>query len=169
MVKKEIQAYSDKICHENLRVAVCDMVERAISGKMEHFCSIIKREFLLRYETYLAIVQKYNERLDGQAFLPMPFEYCGNTTQGKFDFKAIAKTLQSLRKKLDDETEHWRQRGRELTSHRSFAASTLKDELAKLNMAGVCLICFCFSSVPVLSWSRWFLFFTERVILGYVF
>ena len=136
LIKKEIQAYSDKIRHENLRVAVCDVVESAISGKMEHFRSIIKREFLLRYETYLAIAVKYSEILDGQAFLPMPFEYSGNTTEGKFDFKAIAKTLQSLRKKLDDETEQWRQRGRDLTSRRSYTSSSLRDEHAKLNTAG---------------------------------
>ena len=48
-------------------------------------------------------------------------QYAGNAAEGKFDFQALLNRLQALRAKLDDETEGWRQKGRELTARRSYA------------------------------------------------
>eukprot|EP00667_Euglena_gracilis_P003849 EG_transcript_3862 len=136
MVKKEIEAYNEKILHENVRVAVCDAVENVLAGKTEFFRPFIKREFLLRYETYCYLCQR-NLSLDGQQFQTMPFEYAGNASEGKFDFQSCLNRLHALRAKLDEETEAWRQKGKELTARRSYISSTLKDEHAKLNTEGL--------------------------------
>lgn len=136
VIKKEVQAYNNKILHENLRVAVCDVVENVLAGKTEFFRPFIKREFLLRYETYCHLCQKHLH-LDGQQFPTMPFEYAGNIAEGKYDFQSSLNRLHALRAKLDEETESWRQKGKELTARRSYISSTLKDEHAKLNTEGI--------------------------------
>mmetsp|Transcript_108090 Transcript_108090/g.186551 ORF Transcript_108090/g.186551 Transcript_108090/m.186551 type:complete len:439 (-) Transcript_108090:214-1530(-) len=136
VVNKEIIAYSNKILHETIRVAVCEVVENVLADKAEFFRPFIKREFLLRYETYCNICQKHLH-LDGQGFQTMPFEYAGNVAEGKFDFQACLNRLQAVRAKLDEETESWRQKGKVLTARRSYISSTLKDEHTKLNMEGI--------------------------------
>eukprot|EP01006_Ploeotia_vitrea_P060949 TRINITY_DN76918_c0_g1_i1.p1 TRINITY_DN76918_c0_g1~~TRINITY_DN76918_c0_g1_i1.p1 ORF type:complete len:445 (-),score=58.21 TRINITY_DN76918_c0_g1_i1:147-1481(-) len=132
MIKKEIAAYSNKILYENIRVAVCDVVDQVCSGKIEYFKAFIKREFLLRYETYLAICTA-NKELDGQQFQTMPFEYAGNVAEGKYDYTNLITRLQGIKQRLDEETEQWKQKGKELTARRSYISSTLKDEHTKLN------------------------------------
>ncbi len=68
---------------------------------------------------------------------PSSLQYAGNAAEGKFDFGACLSRLHALRAKLDEETELWRQKGRELTARRSYVSSTLKDEHAKLNTEGI--------------------------------
>ena len=64
-------------------------------------------------------------------------QYAGNIAEGKYDFQSSLNRLHALRAKLDEETESWRQKGKELTARRSYISSTLKDEHAKLNTEGI--------------------------------
>eukprot|EP01012_Entosiphon_sulcatum_P008720 TRINITY_DN14783_c0_g1_i1.p1 TRINITY_DN14783_c0_g1~~TRINITY_DN14783_c0_g1_i1.p1 ORF type:complete len:442 (+),score=67.55 TRINITY_DN14783_c0_g1_i1:86-1411(+) len=136
-IKREIVAYSDKITHETIRVAVCDVVENVLNGKIEFFRPCIKREFLLRFETYCNMCSRLKDRLENQPFQPMPFEYAGNIAEGKFDFQNLLNRLHALRGRLEEETEAWRVKGKELTARRSYISSTLRDEHAKLNSEGI--------------------------------
>eukprot|EP01059_Diplonema_ambulator_P019686 TRINITY_DN33315_c0_g1_i1.p1 TRINITY_DN33315_c0_g1~~TRINITY_DN33315_c0_g1_i1.p1 ORF type:complete len:457 (+),score=157.97 TRINITY_DN33315_c0_g1_i1:102-1472(+) len=135
-VKAEAAAYSDKIQHESLRVAVCDVLENVLSGKTEYFRPEIKREFLMRYETYHSIAKKGVVK-DGQMFVKTPFEYPTNLSEGKFDYASIIERLEKISKQLEDETEMWRQKGAELTRRKSYLASTLRDEHARLLQDGM--------------------------------
>ncbi|KAJ9450056.1 Ubiquitin-conjugating enzyme E2 2 [Diplonema papillatum] len=129
-------AYSEKIQHESLRVAVCDVLDSVLNGKAEYFRPEIKREFLMRYETYCAVVDAGVVK-DGQPFIKTPFEYPTNLSEGKFDYAAIHERLKKIRKALDDETEQWRQKGAELTKRKSYIASTLRDEHSRLLQDGM--------------------------------
>ena len=135
-VRAEAAAYSEKIQHENLRVAVCDHLESVFTGKVEYFRPEIKREFLVRYETYLQIAEKGVER-DGTPFVKTPFEYPTNLAEGKFDYASIVTRLKKIKRQLDDETDSWREKGAELTSRKSYVASTLRDEHARLLTDGM--------------------------------
>eukprot|EP01062_Namystynia_karyoxenos_P055651 TRINITY_DN4668_c2_g1_i1.p1 TRINITY_DN4668_c2_g1~~TRINITY_DN4668_c2_g1_i1.p1 ORF type:complete len:482 (+),score=142.42 TRINITY_DN4668_c2_g1_i1:120-1565(+) len=135
-VKAEALAYADKISHETLRVAVCDVLDSVISGRAEFFRAEIKREFLIRYETFVSTAEKLKGR-DGETFVKTPFEYPSNIAEGKFDCGNLLTRLKKIRQQLDDETEQWRQKGRELTKRKSYVASTLKDEHARLQQEGM--------------------------------
>eukprot|EP01064_Diplonema_japonicum_P002826 TRINITY_DN1181_c4_g1_i1.p1 TRINITY_DN1181_c4_g1~~TRINITY_DN1181_c4_g1_i1.p1 ORF type:complete len:456 (+),score=96.15 TRINITY_DN1181_c4_g1_i1:86-1453(+) len=135
-VREEAAAYSEKIQHESLRVAVCDVLENVLSGKTEYFKPEIKREFLMRYETYTAIAEKGIVK-DGQSFEKTPFEYPTNLSEGKFDYTSVLERLHKINKQLQEETEMWKQKGAELTKRKSYLASTLRDEHARLLQDGM--------------------------------
>eukprot|EP01061_Rhynchopus_euleeides_P008006 TRINITY_DN1706_c2_g1_i2.p1 TRINITY_DN1706_c2_g1~~TRINITY_DN1706_c2_g1_i2.p1 ORF type:complete len:582 (+),score=187.47 TRINITY_DN1706_c2_g1_i2:170-1747(+) len=135
-VRAEAAAYADKIQHESLRVAVCDVLEAVMAGKTEYFRPEIKREFLMRYETYVSVAETGLPK-DGQAFVKTPFEYPTNLAEGKFDYKTLLDRLRSISQQLEDETESWRQKGAELTKRKSYIASTLRDEHARLLQDGM--------------------------------
>ena len=135
-VRAEAAAYGDKVTHESLRVAVCDVVESVLAGKTEYFCPEIKREFLMRYETYVEIAEKNLDK-DGAAFVKTPFEYPTNLAEGRFDYKTVLERLKRVRAQLDEETESWKQKGAELTRRKSYIASTLRDEHARLLQDGM--------------------------------
>eukprot|EP00755_Sulcionema_specki_P011452 Sspe_Gene.49060::Locus_26073_Transcript_1_1_Confidence_1.000_Length_1600::g.49060::m.49060/K10585/UBE2Z; ubiquitin-conjugating enzyme E2 Z len=135
-VKAEAQAYADKIQHETLRVAVCDVLESVLVGKTEYFKPEIKREFLMRYETYVDLATKGLAK-DGQVFVKTPFEYPANIAEGKFDYKTLLDRLEKIKQALDEETEQWRLKGAELTRRKSYIASTLRDEHMRLQSEGM--------------------------------
>eukprot|EP01063_Lacrimia_lanifica_P027434 TRINITY_DN384_c0_g4_i1.p1 TRINITY_DN384_c0_g4~~TRINITY_DN384_c0_g4_i1.p1 ORF type:complete len:488 (+),score=202.49 TRINITY_DN384_c0_g4_i1:85-1548(+) len=135
-IKKEAQAYADKITHENLRVAVCDVLDNVIAGKTDNFHAEIKREFLMRFETYVSVAQAGLPR-DGEAFVKTPFEYPTNLAEGKFDYASILDRLHKIKATLDAETQLWRQHGREMTRRKCYVASTLKDEHTRLLTDGM--------------------------------
>jgi len=136
-VKEEATAYADKIQHECLRVAVCEVMDTVLSGKLEFFKAEIKREFLMRYETYMELAQRRVGDKDGKAFVKTPFEYPSNIADGTFNYARLVQRLQKLRESLDAETEAWRQKGFESTRRKSYVASTLKDEHVRLQQEGI--------------------------------
>eukprot|EP00760_Papus_ankaliazontas_P001897 PhM_4_TR10724/c0_g1_i1/m.13060/K10585/UBE2Z; ubiquitin-conjugating enzyme E2 Z len=135
-LKKETSEYSAKITHETLRVAVCDILETITSGRTVAFAAEVKREFLCRYETYVEVCEREKHR-DGQAFQKAPFEYPGNACEGTFNYASIIKRLGVIREQLEAETNSWRELGRELTARRAYLASTLRDEVARLEGMGI--------------------------------
>jgi len=137
-VKEEATAYADKIQHECLRVAVCEVMDTVLSGKLEFFKAEIKREFLMRYETYMELAQRRVGDKDGKAFVKTPFEYPSNIADGTFNYARLVQRLQKLRESLDAETEAWRQKGFESTRRKSYVASTLKDEHVRLLATPAC-------------------------------
>ena len=135
-VRAEAAAYADKIQHESLRVAVCDVLESVLAGKTEFFRPEIKREFLMRYETYINVAEVGLVK-DRQAFVKTPFEYPTNLAEGRFDYKTVLKRLKRIFAQLEEETEAWRVKGAELTKRKSYIASTLRDEHARLLQDGM--------------------------------
>ena len=88
-----MQKYNEKILHETLRVAVCEVMEdtleqRVVSsnGVIPVFSNVRKALFLMFYERHLAEVKRMSERKelrDGTAFKMMPFECSTNGMQAR--------------------------------------------------------------------------------------
>eukprot|EP01118_Nematostelium_gracile_P011225 TRINITY_DN3954_c0_g1_i1.p1 TRINITY_DN3954_c0_g1~~TRINITY_DN3954_c0_g1_i1.p1 ORF type:complete len:421 (-),score=104.33 TRINITY_DN3954_c0_g1_i1:56-1318(-) len=112
---EEVVEYSEKIKHEVLRVAVCNAVDDAISGKKENpYKEIIKNYFLLWFEIYQSRAVEGLKR-DGTEFPSMPFEYAENKAAGIYHYQTIINRLNDIKGKLEKETQTWKEKGHELT------------------------------------------------------
>lgn len=92
--KGDCKRYNECIQHENLRVAVCDMLE----GKQRcHPALITKMEklFLGFYDTYWSVI---NENMTSTG-KPMMDPYGENV--GKFDYVSLKHRLEAIKKRLD--------------------------------------------------------------------
>jgi len=111
---EEVGNYSEKISHENLRVAVCQQLESCLSAEDNNpFREIIKNHFLMWYEIY---VRRATEKeKENHEFPMMPFEYPENQAAGKYDYSNILRRLQAIKVSLDQETENMKIAGRVAT------------------------------------------------------
>lgn len=114
----EVSTYNEKVTHENLRIAVCNAVEKILEDpNSSPFASLIRTQFLLRYENYLRRAEEgLAKNIDGTAFAHMPFEYGSNGMDGKFDYASIKQRLITLKDKLVAERQLWIEQGRENTA-----------------------------------------------------
>lgn len=118
--------YNDKILHETMRVAVCDVMDdtlqnRAMSsnGVSPTFQHTRRQLFLMHHERYLHEVQRMSERndiRDGTQFTKMPFECGNNGMSGNFQWVKLQTRLSKLHAALMSEIEDWRRQGAEQTS-----------------------------------------------------
>ncbi|PRP89663.1 ubiquitin-conjugating enzyme E2Z [Planoprotostelium fungivorum] len=116
---EEIQAYSDKIKHESLRVCVCGVLEEVLStNKSSIFGDIIKNHFLLYYHIYMKRAQEETSK-DGEKFSMMAFEYPDNGCSGSYNYAGITTRLQEIKGKIESETQQWKENGHELTKAES--------------------------------------------------
>ena len=117
------QRYNEKILHETLRVAVCEVMEdsleqRIVSANGVHpiFANVRSTFFHMYNERYLAECKRMSEKLkDGAAFKMMPFECSGNGIHGNFQWAKIKTRLESLRARVLANVEEWRKKGAEQT------------------------------------------------------
>ncbi|XP_078373848.1 ubiquitin-conjugating enzyme E2 Z-like isoform X2 [Oculina patagonica] len=92
--KDDCKRYNECIRHENLRVAVCDMLE----GKQRCHSALIKRMeklFLEFYDSYWSVV---NENMNSSG-KPMSDPFHEN--MGTFDYASIKQRLEVIKKRLD--------------------------------------------------------------------
>jgi len=138
---EEVAAYSDKITHEVLRIAVCGMVEDAILGRNDPYNEIIKHQFLLWYDNYLLRAKEELARaLEGQEFRPMPFEYEGNGAMGRFNYTSIVARLKDLKAQVDQETQEWKEKGKVFTKKETgWKYYQLMEEAEKFKLGKVTL------------------------------
>lgn len=122
----DIQRYNDKILHETMRVAVCDVMEdtlqnRAMSnnGVSPIFQHTRRQLFLMYHERYLQEVQRMSERSDlrdGTLFKKMPFECGNNGMAGSFQWTKLRARLTKLHATLMSDIDDWRRQGAEQTA-----------------------------------------------------
>jgi len=122
----DIQRYNDKILHETVRVAVCDVMEDTIqnratssNGVSPIFQHTRRQLFLMYHERYLHEVQRMSERndiRDGTQFKKMPFECANNGMSGSFQWTKLRTRLGKLHATLMSEIDDWRRQGAEQTS-----------------------------------------------------
>jgi len=121
----DVERYNEKILHETLRVAVCEVTEdtveaRVVSSNGVHpeFAAVRRNFFLMNIERYLDECKRYATRKtskDGEAFKMMPFECASNGIHGNFQWTKIRTRLEALRTRLLAEVADWRTKGAEQT------------------------------------------------------
>ena len=128
----EPQRYNEKIHHETLRVAVCEVMEdtleqRAISSNGVHpiFAHVRKALFLMYAERYAAELQrmstltpagcKADALKDGSSFPMMPFECPTNGMHGSYQWAKLKQRLEAIKAQLLAEVDDWRKKGAEQT------------------------------------------------------
>lgn len=121
----DVEKYNDKILHETLRVAVCDVMEdtleaRLISanGVMPAFAAVRKQFFRMYFERYMGEVLRMERRKevkDGTQFKMMPFEAASNGMYGTYAWAKIKARLEVLSGRLAAELDEWRRVGVEQT------------------------------------------------------
>ena len=114
----DVQRYNEKILHETLRVAVCEVMEDTVdervastNGVRAVFAHVRKAFFRMYVERYLGECKRMSERKDlkdGKPFKMMPFECSTNGMSGSFQWAKIRTRLESLRARLHEEVEEWR-------------------------------------------------------------
>uniref|UniRef100_A0A6U4LDK1 UBC core domain-containing protein n=3 Tax=Hemiselmis andersenii TaxID=464988 RepID=A0A6U4LDK1_HEMAN len=125
------KSYNQKITHESLRIAVCDVLEDLFKPDSDKLCSfpeVIKWHFLLYHQAYLDIAEA-NKDVTGQ-FDIMEFEYSRNEMAGSFDFGSLKERLDKIWDQLMLETRGWERKGEEMT-----AKGTDSYECQQVNMA----------------------------------
>lgn len=120
------QKYNEKILHETLRVAVCEVMEdtleqRAVSsnGVTATFADTRKAMFLMYYERHASMVKTQSEckeLRDGTPFKMMPFECGANGMHGSYAWAKLKARLDAIRSALLAEIEAWRKAGAEQTA-----------------------------------------------------
>jgi len=119
------QRYNEKILHETLRVAVCEVMEdtleqRVASNNGAHpaFANV-RRSFCWMYsQRYAAELKRMSERKelkDGTAFKMMPFECPSNGMHGSYQWAKTRSRLEAIGAALVAEVEGWRKTGAEQT------------------------------------------------------
>lgn len=153
----DVQRYNEKISHETLRVAVCEvlqdtMEQRAISANgvlPSVFAHVRKMYFLMCCERYLAEAARLGaqkELKDGAPFRMMAFECHSNGMAGTFQWGRTRQRLEETRDGLLKEIESWRKRGAEQTKllrekHDAMVTSCighLRQEEERLKQHGGC-------------------------------
>lgn len=148
----ESKQYGAKITHESLRVAVCDTLEATLgmastqtqsptqpsaaaqnrlSQILAPFSELIKRYFLTRYETYLAVCDRLAE-YEGKPFNRAPFEFPGNICDGVFAPAALKTRLVAIHDSMNAESARWCEKGAVLTHRLAYSACVLRDEYERL-------------------------------------
>ena len=122
----DVERYNDKILHETLRVAVCEVMEDSIEQRVAStngvhpvFGNVRKTFFLMYAERYLAECKRMSERKDlkdGTSFKMMPFECPSNGIAGSFQWTKIRNRLEAIRAQLLASVEEWRRSGAEQTA-----------------------------------------------------
>ena len=103
------------------------------STRVDCFASEIKRQFMMRYQSYIDFCKKDEYlALDGQPFKRAMFEFSNNTCDGFFKWRWLLQRLERIHKALRAETDAWGLQGRELTGRRSYASCDLMDEGTRL-------------------------------------
>jgi len=136
------QRYNDKILHETLRVAVCEVMEETLrlggseaaadhcttetlhhcvsrNGVHSLFCNVRKVLFLMNYERYMVEVRRMaakKECKDGTKFKMMPFECPSNGMAGTFQWERLRTQLEAVWTALQAEVVGWRKQGAEQTT-----------------------------------------------------
>ena len=121
----DVQKYNEKILHETLRVAVCEVMEdtvenRVISsnGVQPIFAHVRKAFFLMYAERYLSECKRMGDRKDlkdGNPFKMMPFECHTNGIHGTFQWQKVRVRLEAIKQRLYAEIDEWRAKGLEQT------------------------------------------------------
>ena len=122
----DVERYNEKLLHETLRVAVCEVMEdtleqRVVSpnGVQPTFQNVRKTFFLMYAERYLSECKRMSERKDlkdGTGFKMMPFECSGNGIQGNFQWAKTKGRLEAVRARLLAGIDEWRKSGAEQTA-----------------------------------------------------
>jgi len=134
----DVQRYNEKITHETLRVAVCEVMEdtienRAVSsnGTTPTFASARKQLFFMYYQVYLNTIKAMSEKKelkDGNAFKMMPFECSSNGMHGTYQWAKLKTRVEKLHARLMAEVGEWRVQGAQQTqllkSHRDSAVNS---------------------------------------------
>ena len=118
-------ADNEKILHETLRVAVCevmeDTVERRVvssNGVQPVFANVRRVFFHMYCERHLdecARMAARKELKDGAAFKMMPFECSSNGIHGAYQWARVRARLEALRTRMLAEVDEWRAKGAEQT------------------------------------------------------
>jgi ubiquitin-conjugating enzyme E2 Z len=120
------QRYNDKIAHETLRVAICEVMEDTLeqrpvsaNGVTPLFAQVRKCLFRMYAERHAAHAARMSERddlKDGTAFPSMPFETPSNGIHGSYGWSSIKSRLDLVSAQLAAEVETWRKTGEEQTT-----------------------------------------------------
>eukprot|EP00294_Goniomonas_avonlea_P003295 CAMPEP_0114542880 /NCGR_PEP_ID=MMETSP0114-20121206/2061_1 /TAXON_ID=31324 /ORGANISM="Goniomonas sp, Strain m" /LENGTH=478 /DNA_ID=CAMNT_0001727187 /DNA_START=68 /DNA_END=1504 /DNA_ORIENTATION=+ len=105
----EALEYNDKLCHEVIRHAVCDQVEKALAGTLssvfnQHRLELF-RQYLCQFEALAATQSKKIKA--GKPMMKTPFEFSGNGIEGVFQWPGLQDRLKGLRTKIDKQTSDW--------------------------------------------------------------
>jgi len=139
----DVQRYNDKILHETLRVAVCEVMEntiehRAVSsnGTSSVFSNTRRQLFFMHYQVYLNTIKAASEKgeaRDCSAFTMMPFECSSNGMHGNFQWSKLYARLENIHTHLMTEVQEWRCQGAQQTvlqkSRRDSAVNSCVDFL----------------------------------------
>merc|ERR1719460_1481926 len=130
----DVQRYNEKISHESVRVAVCEVMEdtvenRAVSsnGTSAAFATTRKQLFFMYYQVYLEIVKaaiEKKELRDGTAFKMMPFECSSNGMHGNYQWTKLQARLDKIHAQLMLEVQDWRAQGTQQTALRKRGADS---------------------------------------------
>jgi len=121
----DVQRYNEKILHETLRVAVCEVMEDTVENRISSangvtplFSCTRKCLFLMYYEHHMAECKRMVDvktTKDSSTFKMMPFECSSNGMTGSFDWAKVKARLEKLHAALLAEVEEWRRQGVEQT------------------------------------------------------
>lgn len=92
--KETVQAYSDYIRYEMLRVAVVDQLKHP--SYPEEFLDIIRRHFLMWYDMHMKHLQDLKKKLDGK-----PYQDAFSSAKGTYKFGKLVKQLKALKEEID--------------------------------------------------------------------
>ena len=109
------------------------------ANELEHwdpFADLTKRRFSWYYDAYVHSIETFSkEQSDGTAFKRMSFEYPPNGMEGKFDYKRLRTRVETIRTKLDEEIQVWKnvgarqvKEGGQLATQLAFQFKQLKNE-----------------------------------------
>ncbi|KAL1515059.1 hypothetical protein AB1Y20_004124 [Prymnesium parvum] len=114
----DVLRYNEKIAHETLRVAVCDVMQDTLerraatsNGVGAAFADSRKQLFLMYFHLYLAEVDRLSQSdtaREKSDFKRMPFESPSNGITGSFQWSVLRSRLTALHAKLMEEVEEWR-------------------------------------------------------------
>mmetsp|Transcript_2885 Transcript_2885/g.7105 ORF Transcript_2885/g.7105 Transcript_2885/m.7105 type:complete len:444 (-) Transcript_2885:1256-2587(-) len=123
--------YNQKIQHETMRIAVCDVLEDILKADPDKLCcfpDVIKWHFVVYYDQYIDIVQEH-KHISG-AFTATDFEYPRNSMVGSFDYGSIETRLIKIKEQIDEETKSWERHGEAATKK-----GTTSYDCQQVNMA----------------------------------
>ena len=103
----DVQRYNDKILHETLRVAVCEVMEDTLEGRAvstngvnpNMFAHTRRQLFMMYFDRWGLEIKRIAERKEakeGSAFKMMPFECSSNGMPGMFHWAKLRTRLDKL-------------------------------------------------------------------------
>ncbi|KAL4960892.1 ubiquitin-conjugating enzyme E2 [Aspergillus stella-maris] len=153
--KDNMAHYKAKITHETLRIAIIQPLESALdilpdgTAKItveklsdddssddedvvyeNPFTDLRKRRFLWYYESYVQVIDKESQKdpAPKRPFTRMPFESCGNTMDGHFNYPELKRRVNNIKNKIMEETEDWRVQGLQAVKDEKGIAVNLKHQ-----------------------------------------